>query len=66
MKNKNKKVFSYMSRGEKEWNCWSLPYVFGSRDRVGNTIKMTINTITSKRYKTANTSQDQLEFERWK
>ena len=25
-----------MSRGEQEWNCWSLAYIFGSKDQTAN------------------------------
>ena len=56
-----------MTRGKKEWNCWSLPCIYGLRDLVGKIIiKTTINTVTKNLYKTANTAQDQLEIERWK
>ena len=34
-----------MSRGIKEWNCWFLPYIFGSRGLAGKIImKIIINT----------------------
>ena len=56
-----------MSRGEKEWNCWSLPYIFAYGDLAGKIIiLMIINIITQIRDKTANVTQDQLEYERWK
>ena len=56
-----------MSREKKEWNCLVLPYIFSSRDYVGQTmIKMTIITMIQMRDKTTNTTQDQKEFEGWK
>ena len=57
-----------MSReGKKEWNCWYLLYVFGSRDLAGKTMKKVIlNTIIQIRDKTANATQNQIKFERWK
>ena len=60
-------MFSYMSKGKKEWNCWSLPYIFGKRDFEGKImIKMVINTITQIREKAVNETQGEIEFERWK
>ena len=57
-------MYSYISRGKKEWSCWSLPYIFGSRDLAGKIIiKMIINTMTQIRDKKANATQDQLDFE---
>ena len=53
-----------MSRGKKEWNCWSSPNIFGSRDTAGKIIiKITINTITQIWDKATNKTQDQIEFE---
>ena len=54
-----------MFRRKRESNCWSLPYIFGSRDLAEKMIiKMIINTITKIRDKTANATQDQVEFQR--
>ena len=57
-----------MSReGKKEWKCWYLLYIFGSRDPAGKIKKKVIlNTIIQIQGKTANATQDQIEFERWK
>ena len=57
-----------MSReGKKEWNCWYLLYVFSSRDLAGKIMKKVIlSTIIQIRGKTANATQDQIKFERWK
>ena len=41
-----------MSKGKKEWNCWSLAYIFGSRYYAGIIMmKMIINTIAQIRDK---------------
>ena len=62
-KTKLKRVLC-MSRGKKEWNCWSSPNIFGSRDTAGKIIiKITINTITQIWDKATNKTQDQIEFE---
>ena len=55
-----------MSRGKKEWNCWSFPHISGSRDYAGDWYKLIINTITQIQDKTTNATQDQIEFEGWK
>ena len=56
-----------MSRGKAGWNCWSSPYIFGSRDYAGWIMKkMIINAIKQIRQKTTNATQDQIEFKRWK
>ena len=54
-----------MPRGEKEWNCWSLPYTFCSRDLAGKIIiKIIINTITGIQDEEENGTQDQPDFVR--
>ena len=52
-----------MSKGKKEWNCWSLPNISGSRDNARLIIKTIINTITQIQDKATNTTQDQIVFE---
>ena len=57
---KLKCIFIYIGdlEGKQEWNCWPLPYIFGSKDYAGSImIKMIINTITQIRDKTANVTQ---------
>ena len=55
-------MFSYMSKGKKGWNCWSLLNIFW-RDKNKKTI---INKITQTRDRPTNATQDQIEFEGWK
>ena len=58
-------MFSYMSRGKKEWNCWSLPYIFGSRDyTVKIILKMIMNTITQIQDKTTKNLKDESKTNR--
>ena len=40
-----------MARGKAQWNCWSLPYSFGSRDYVGSTRIWKVKLKTSRRLK---------------
>ena len=58
-------VFPNTSRGRKERKCWSLALIVGAKDlSEKRIIKMTINTLTQIRDKTANATQDQAEHEK--
>ena len=61
-------MFSYMSRGKIEWNCWSLPYIFCSRRLRGINNDKNDNKYnnTNTRKKATYTTQDQIEFGRLK
>ena len=53
----------YVTR--KKGNCWPLPYIFGSRHLAGKIIlKTIINTATYIPDNTADTTKDQLIFEK--
>ena len=57
---KIKIVFPSMSREKKEINCWSLPYIFGSRDYTEYTI---INMIINGESKNNRRSKMKIETE---